>query len=224
MADFAHMKKLLGRENYHTWIVAMKAYLEHEDLWCAIEGIGEAAITTDAAKLRKARSKLILGIDEDLYSHFDGDDAASVIWTKLKAAFDDKGIMRGVSLLIEIVSIKLDDCKTTDEYVRRIITIANKLKGTKVQLPDHLIAAIMLAGLPKEYKPMVMSLESSNVDVTTDLVKSKILQEVQGPENLNETSGFFTYTSYPQRGRGRFPYQRGRGRGNSNRANRQRPR
>jgi hypothetical protein len=36
---------------------------------------------------------------------------------------------------------------------------------------------IMLAGLPADYKPMVMALESSEAKITSDLVKNKLLQE-----------------------------------------------
>ena len=119
---------------------------------------------------------MMLGVDEEVYSHFSYSDSDKQIWKKLRAAFEDKGILRGVGLLTQIVSITLADCPTTSNYVSQIMTTAQKLKGTKVEHLDHLVAAIMLCGLPPEYKPMVMSLESLNADVTVDLVKSKHLQ------------------------------------------------
>ena len=36
-----------------------------------------------------------------------------------------------------------------------------------------------LAGLPEEYKPMIMGLESSGIDISTDSIKMKILQDVK---------------------------------------------
>jgi len=39
------------------------------------------------------------------------------------------------------------------------------------------IAAIMLACLTPEYKPMVMAIENSGVQINSDYVKSKLLQE-----------------------------------------------
>lgn len=38
---------------------------------------------------------------------------------------------------------------------------------------------MLLAGLPQEYKPMIMALESSGKKISTDLVSNKILQEVK---------------------------------------------
>ena len=131
---FPQVKVLQGRENYHSWAIAMKAYLQHEDVWCAVEAPERGAITTDEKKLTKARSKIILSVDEEVYSHFSDSDTAEQIWKNLRAAFDDKGILRGVGLLTQIVSIKLADCPTTSNYVSQIMTIAQKLKGTKVEL------------------------------------------------------------------------------------------
>jgi hypothetical protein len=44
-------------------------------------------------------------------------------------------------------------------------------------LDDEFIAANMLARLIPEYKPMVMAIENSGVQITSDYVKSKLLQE-----------------------------------------------
>lgn len=51
------IEKLKGRENYLTWKFAMQAYLEHE------------GIDTDAQKMAKAKSKIILCVDVMNYSH-----------------------------------------------------------------------------------------------------------------------------------------------------------
>ena len=53
------INKLVGRENFLTWQFAAKAYMEHEGLWKCIAGEGDEA-ETDAEKLVKAKSKLIL--------------------------------------------------------------------------------------------------------------------------------------------------------------------
>ena len=83
------MTPLQGRANYHDWAIAMKAYLQHEDVWQAVEAPLNGAITTNEKTLAKARSKIILGLDPVVYSHFSDSDTAELIWKKLKAAFDD---------------------------------------------------------------------------------------------------------------------------------------
>jgi hypothetical protein len=40
------------------------------------------------------------------------------------------------------------------------------------KIDDELLAALMLKGLTKEYYPMRMALENSNVTLTSELIKS----------------------------------------------------
>ena len=150
---FPQVKLLQGRENYHSWSIAMKAYLHHEDVWCAVEAPANGAITTDDKNLTKAHSKIILDVDEEVYLHFSDSETAEQIWTKLRSAFDDKGILRGVGLLTQIVSFKLVECPTTSNYVSQIMTIAQKLKATEVELLNHLVAAIMLSDFHQSISP-----------------------------------------------------------------------
>lgn len=42
-----------------------------------------------------------------------------------------------------------------------------------------MVGALLLAGLPEEYKPMIMALENSGIPITGDSVKVKLLQDVK---------------------------------------------
>ena len=136
--------------------------------------------------------------------------------------------MRGVSLLVDLTSVKLINCASVDDYVNKLMTLANKLKGTETDIPDHMLAAIMLAGLPDKFRPFVMTFESSTTKITTDLVKNKILQEIKWssgnknhfPASYDEISGFYSthqYTSRLSSSQNINPRgHRGRGRGRGN--------
>jgi hypothetical protein len=54
-------------------------------------------------------------------------------------------------------------------------------------LDDNLIAALLLQGLPNDYKPMKMAMKmamkNSGIELTTDYVKTKLLQEEYLPTN-----------------------------------------
>ena len=58
------IQKLTGRDNFSTWKFAMEAYLQHEELWDCIQ-----CDTCDSKKDTKARTKIILLIDPQLYVH-----------------------------------------------------------------------------------------------------------------------------------------------------------
>jgi len=90
------IEKLRGSENYHTWQFAMKSVLEFEEL----DGtIAEVNTETDVTKVKKARARIVVSVDESLYVHIQGHTTAIGVWTTLKQLFDDKSLTRKITLL-----------------------------------------------------------------------------------------------------------------------------
>jgi hypothetical protein len=172
--------KLLGRENFQTWQFAVRTYLEHEGLLKCIDGT-----ETDVAKISKAKTKIILLLDPVNYVHVQGCHSAEEVWNKLKAAFDDSGLCRRVSLLRSLITTKLDDCGSTAEFVNSIISTAQKLNGIGFTVADEWIGTLLLAGLPERFSPMIMGIESTAVKITGDFIKTKLLQDVNLSANQN---------------------------------------
>lgn len=171
------IEKLTGRENYNSWKFAVCAYLECDDLWGCIEGTAE--YVQNAQKERKARARIVLSLNKQLYSHVQNCDTAQETWKSLEKAFDDNGLTRKVGLLKTLTSTKLVDCKSVDEYVSQIITTTHRLKELKFEIQEEMVGALLLAGLPEEYKPMIMALENSGIPIRGDSVKVKLLQDVK---------------------------------------------
>ncbi|XP_067215628.1 uncharacterized protein [Linepithema humile] len=174
------IEKLIGRENYSTWKFAMRACLEAEDLWGCI--LGEEAYTTDTKKMSKARAKIVLSVQKQNYGHIQNAETPRQAWENLKNAFEDKGLTRKVGLLRTLTSTKLQDCNTIEEYVNIITTTAHTLKELDFEVKEKMIGALLLSGLPDEYRPMIMGLESSGTAITSDAIKVKLLQEVKYSE------------------------------------------
>lgn len=170
--------KLSGRDNYPTWKFAMQALLEHEDLWNCVTGSDK-----DEKRNTKARSKIILSVDPVNYVHIKSANTAKEVWENLSKAFVDSGLTRKVGLLKTLVTTKLENCKSVDEYVNQIVMTAHKLNGLDFNVSEEWIGALLLAGLPDNYGPMIMGLESSGVEITGDSVKTKLLQDVKLPVN-----------------------------------------
>lgn len=74
--------------------------------------------------------------------------------------------------------MKLSDCQSVESYVDKMVTMAGQLDSSNLKVPDKWLAALLLKGLPDTYKPMIMAIEHSGVNLTADLVKSKILQDM----------------------------------------------
>lgn len=62
------------------------------------------------------------------------------------------------------MDISVDDvmvqCKDVEEYVNIIIMTMHKLNGVGFKVPDEWVGTLLLAGLPDEYRSMIMGLEN----------------------------------------------------------------
>lgn len=192
----ASIQKLKGRENYESWKFAVRAFLEIENLWGYIDGTSEE---TDDKKNKQndivAKAKLILLVEPINYAHIQDAKTAKEVWDKLKNAFDDSGLLRRVGLLKTLITTTLEGSSTIEEYVNQIITTAHKLKEAGMNIDDEWIGTLLLAGLGDEYKPMVMAIESSGIKISSDQIKSKLLQEVNSEKSAASSSAMLSKAS-----------------------------
>lgn len=177
------VERLKGRENFDTWKFAVQAYLEDLELWECI-----TATEPDKKKDTKCRSKLILLVEPVNYVHIQNTTTAKQAWENLSKAFQDDGLTRRVGLLRILITTKLEDCSSVEEYVNRIITTAHKLTSVGLTVSDEWVGTILLAGLPSRFEPMIMGIESSGSTVTADSVKTKLLQDLSIVKSSSENN------------------------------------
>ncbi|KAL0882308.1 hypothetical protein ABMA27_000825 [Loxostege sticticalis] len=175
--SLALIEKLTGRDNYATWRFAVKTYLQHEELWDCVEY--PAGTEIDKKRDTKAKSKIILLVDPVNYVHIQEASTAKEVWENLSRAFDDSGLTRRVGLLRDLCNTTLSGCPNVEEYVSKIMTTAHKLRNIGFHVDDEWLGTMLLSGLPESYMPMIIALESSGIKITSDAVKSKILQDVK---------------------------------------------
>lgn len=136
----------------------------------------------------QGKTKLILLLDPINYVHVQNATSCKEVWQNLEQAFDDSGLYRRVALLRDLITTTLESTRNVDDYVNKIMSTAHKLRNIKFNIDDEWLGTLMLAGLPENYKPMIMGLESSGIKISADSIKTKLLQEVQ----CSESSAFFT--------------------------------
>lgn len=172
----ANVPKLRGRENYEDWCFAAQNVLVLEGMASAIE---EPLPVTASAKEKsedaKAKAKLVLTIEPSLYVHIKQAATTYDLWGKLKTMFDDSGFTRKISLLRNLINIRLESCDSMTQYVTQIIETGQRLQGTGFKLTDEWIGALMLAGLPERYAPMIMAIEHSGIEISADVIKTKLM-------------------------------------------------
>lgn len=134
-------------------------------------------------------SELTLLLEPSCYSYIVGKDTPKEAWESINKAFSDSGVCRRVTLLQQLVSVKLAECNGMEDYVNRMVMLSTKVTSVGFKIDDDVIASLMLAGLPSEYKPLILGVENSQKILTVDYVKNLLLQEVifgsgSGPNDL----------------------------------------
>lgn len=131
-----NLSRLKGRENYDEWKRQTRAYLVIKGLWRTIERktsfdpttLGETELMKYEDELDRTLSELILLVDPSIHSHIDNCTTPKAAWEILAKIFGDNGVCRKVSLLKQLVQMKLSDCASMEDYVSKMTAMAAKVK------------------------------------------------------------------------------------------------
>lgn len=100
-------------------------------------------------------------IDSTIYSYIDGKTSIKDAWEALAKAFSDTDTCRKVRM---------------EEHVNKMTNSWARLKSLGFKIDEEVGASILLAGLPNEYKTMILGLEQTTANLTMDFVKNLLLQ------------------------------------------------
>lgn len=189
--------KLLGRENYEEWAFAVENFLVLEGLVKCLDGS-----ETDTTLVAKAKAKLILTLDANLYVHVRTAGTAKEVWDVLKRLYADQGFTRKISLLRNLISLRLDSCESMQSYVNQVIDTSQKLKKTGFDISEEWIGSLLLAGLPGKYSPMIMAIEHSGTTISTDVIKTKLLDMAEDSCNTGAGGAFAAKQNKYKKGSG----------------------
>lgn len=176
--------KLLGRDNYDEWSFAVENVFVLEGLDKCIEGTEE-----DSVLITKAKAKLVLTVDPSLFPHVKDAKTANEVWTKLKNLYDDSGFTRKIGLLRTLISARLENHDSMESYVNQVVETSQKLRRTGFKIDEEWIGSLLLAGLPERFAPMIMAVEHSGISITTDSIKTKLL-DMQADGSSSSASAF----------------------------------
>lgn len=167
------IEKLKGIENYSTWKFMIKMSLIHDELWKYVE----SDEGSDETKQLKALAKIALSVSPAAIPHIRNAKTAHEAWCSLQKAYEDKGLCRRLGLLRSLFGTKLSESGTMEAYINKIMEVSQQLSEIGSALEDDFVAVIMLSGLTADYDPLIMAMENSNVKLSSELIKGKLLQE-----------------------------------------------
>ncbi|XP_059048935.1 uncharacterized protein LOC131844151 [Achroia grisella] len=186
------IEKLQGSTNFDTWKFDVECILVHDDLWQYVEEVPNPEDTVARRGDQKARTKICLLVENHCKVHVRKATSAFQTWNSLKTAYEDKGINNRCRLLSTLVCLKLNMFNSIIEYVTELMRVANQLADLGKEVDDELLAALMLQGLPDKYTLVRLALENANTELTSDYVKTKLLQL---DDNKAITSTSFTVSN-----------------------------
>ena len=98
---------------------------------------------------------------------------------------------------------RLNECENVEDYVNQIVNTAHKLNSVGMSVSDEWegLGTLLLCGLPDCYRPMIMGIESSGIQISADAIKVKLIQDVKLEETTGTgtTSALFTKKKYAQK-------------------------
>lgn len=192
-SDTIRFSRLKGRENYDTWKIAAKSYLVIKQCWSYIvNGLPADASAKQKEEDLMAWSQLNLLLEETIFSHIADTKTSKEAWDALESAFEDSGLCRKVDLLKQMVQLKLTDCISVEDYVNKMVMTSLKVKKAGLNFDDEIVASFMLAGLPEEFRPLVMAVENSGSKLTTDAVKNLLLQDPRLGSDNSGSGAFYS--------------------------------
>lgn len=188
MGERLAFERLKGLENFVTWRVGARAHLITKGHWKQFS-LDVAALTEepDREKNMKALAELTLLLDPCVYTYIEECKTAKEAWNALMKSFEDSGVVRKVSLLKQWISLKYSECESMQDYVNQCLILRSKVKSAGFKIEEDVAGSIILCGLPEEFKPLVMSIETKSSDLTVDFVKNTLLQETNFKSD-NETA------------------------------------
>ena len=153
----AHQLRFDGDESkYELWETKMLAYMKLKKLKTVIlpaENNLAAAVSDD--KKEEAYSELILLLDErsqNLIMQDAKDDGRKALEI-LRQHYAGHGKQRIISLYITLTSLKKYSDQNLTDYILKAETAATSLRAAGQIIPDELLVAMVLKGLPARYKP-----------------------------------------------------------------------
>lgn len=118
---------------------------------------------------------LVLSIETHIYVHIQTCETAEDVWTTLQNLYEDKGLSRKIGLLRNLISTRLENCESMQQYIDQILCCSHKLTGIGFAMSDEWTGAILLAGLTDNFKPFIMGIEASEKQIATETIIAKLL-------------------------------------------------
>ena len=158
----------------------MRMVLQAKDLWEVVSGEevkpeAEKAAQAWEKKARKALATIALAVSAAEKEHIIECTTPKAAWEILEKLYEGKGRNRKFMLLQELFRMSMEG-ESMDSYLRAVREKMSELSTVGLKLEDDIKLAIILNGLPEQYRYLVVSLEKQE-KIDFDELTARLLEE-----------------------------------------------
>ena len=167
---------------FELWEIKFLGYMKIRKLKHVL--VGEEAITGDQNEM--AFSELIQFLDERSISLImrDARDDGRKAFKILREHYAGCGKPRIITLYAQLTSLRKNPNELMTDYILRAESAANALRSAKEAVSDGLLVAMVVKGLPDEYRPFV-AVTTQSEDMVQNFQKFK--QALKNFEDTEQT-------------------------------------
>lgn len=148
----------------------LDALTEHDD-----NDIGKS-------RSRAARSAIFQKLGSDDLSLVKHLQDGKGVWDKLLKAYADKTETNAIAVHSRYRSLKMQSGETVKSYISRAISLSSDLRELNREVTEEDLSITILNGLTSEYRPALLALQTSNLPLTVDRVRTTLQCYVQHAE------------------------------------------
>lgn len=182
---------------FEIWQVKFLAFLRIQKLHTVLDGGDDAE---DESKNAEIFAELVQVLDDrslSLIMREAVDDGKKAIQI-LREHYQPKGKPRVITLYTELTSMCKRQSESITDYIIRAETTAASLRDTGEAISDSLLIAMLLKGLPQDYKPFVTVVNQKEKAITFSEFKT-LIRNYEDTEKVNQQNENSSVMNFSQR-------------------------
>ena len=150
----------LNNSNYAIWKLKIEALLDRKGLTHYITWDGNATEQSDGDGDQKARSYMILNIEDDQFKYVRNGDTAKSVWEALAAEHESKTYLALIDLESKYANLQWNRSKTTlDEFLDQFMDIVRQLEASGDMVEQATRVRKLLSAMPPQFRTIAHKLE-----------------------------------------------------------------
>ena len=163
--------------------------MQARELWGHVDGTATSPALSESSSSsssdqtafekvqRKTKALFVTSINSDLVHLITECQTPKQIWDKLKERFERNTVANKLFLKQKFFSLKMKDCDSLDDHLRRMKEITDQLAAIKAPIPEDEYIVALLLSLPRLYNTLITALTAKGDVLSLAQVHQALMSE-----------------------------------------------